>query len=79
MYLALLVFGLVFARQRRLRPPSVRLYALFLLPLVVDGFTQLFGWRESTWELRVVTGALFGLGSGWFIYPQLDTWLPRNG
>ena len=27
---------------------------VLILPMALDGFTQLFGWRESTWELRVV-------------------------
>src|ERR1700682_2051648 len=40
--------------------------------MAIDGFTQLFGWRESTWELRVVTGLLFGLASGWLVLPRLD-------
>jgi hypothetical protein len=35
-----------------------------LLPVAVDGFTQLFGWRESTNELRVLTGVFTGWGSG---------------
>jgi len=35
-----------------------------LLPVAVDGFTQLFEWRESTNELRVLTGAFTGWGTG---------------
>jgi hypothetical protein len=41
--------------------------------MALDGFTQLFGWRESTWELRVSTGLLFGLASGWLVLPHLDS------
>jgi uncharacterized membrane protein len=37
-----------------------------ILPMALDGTTQLFGWRESTWALHVITYALFGLGSAWF-------------
>lgn len=40
-----------------------------------DGTTQLFGWRESTWELRMIIGSLFGLGSVWFALPLLCTLL----
>ncbi len=36
----------------------------------LDGLTQLVGWRESTWELRIATGVLFGIASGWFLYPR---------
>jgi uncharacterized membrane protein len=71
-YVGLLVAGLVYARQRNLRPAGFALYGLLILPMALDGFTQLFGWRESTWDLRVVTGLLFGLASGWFVMPRLD-------
>jgi predicted MFS family arabinose efflux permease len=40
--------------------------------MALDGFTQLFGWRESTWELRVVTGSLFALAVAWFVFPRLQ-------
>ncbi|MCK4491632.1 MAG: DUF2085 domain-containing protein [Candidatus Altiarchaeales archaeon] len=37
--------------------------ALFLLaPLIIDGVSQNFGYRESTNLIRVVTGILFSLG-----------------
>jgi uncharacterized membrane protein len=42
------------------------------LPIAIDGFTQMFGWRESNWGLRLFTGALFGLGFIWYLYPQLS-------
>jgi uncharacterized membrane protein len=71
-YLSLLGFGLVYARRRDLRPAGFRLYAACALPMAVDGFTQLFGWRESTWELRVLTGLLFGAASGWLLLPRFD-------
>lgn len=71
-YAGVLLVGLYFARRRELDPPSLRLYALLALPMAVDGFTQLFGWRESTWELRVLTGLLFGLSSAWLVFPYLD-------
>ena len=44
-----------------------------VLRLALDGFTQLFGWRESSWELRVATGLLFGLASAWLVLPRLDS------
>ena len=40
--------------------------------MVWDGTTQMFGWRESTWELRVMTGTLFGLSTVWFVLPLLQ-------
>jgi uncharacterized membrane protein len=71
-YIGLLVVGLIYAPHRDMRPASFGLYALLILPMAVDGFTQLFGWRESTWQLRVATGLLFGLASGWLVLPRLD-------
>ncbi len=46
--------------------------------MAVDGFTQLVGWRESTVELRTLTGALFGAASVWLIYPRVDAVLERD-
>lgn len=71
-YFAMVLAGLAFARWRTSRPLDLRLYGLLILPMAIDGFTQLFGWRESTWQLRTVTGALFGASTIWLIYPLLD-------
>ncbi|MCA1058463.1 DUF2085 domain-containing protein [Rossellomorea aquimaris] len=35
---------------------------LFIIPLLVDGFTQKWGWRRSTNFLRLLTGLLCGMG-----------------
>ncbi len=64
-----LLFGLV---RSRLRPLSLKVYALFLIPIALDGGTQLLGLRSSTWWLRLITGALFGLASVWLAYPYLE-------
>ncbi len=64
-----LAYGLVRGRLPRL---SLWAYVLFLIPIGLDGLTQLVGLRESTWLLRTVTGALFALGSVWLVYPFLD-------
>lgn len=73
-FAGLLTFGLLYAARWRaagLRPASYPLYALLIAPMALDGLTQLAGWRESTWELRLSTGLLFGLASGWLLYPRL--------
>ena len=67
--LAGLVFGLV---RRRLKPLPIWAFVLSLVPMAIDGITQLFGLRESTWQLRIITGALFGLASIWLAYPYLE-------
>ncbi len=72
-YLAALAAGLVFARWRYQLPRlGFGTYLLLIAPMAVDGFTQLFGWRESTWELRVFTGTLFGAASVWLTYPYFQ-------
>ena len=71
-YLGLLLVGLLYARWRGLQPAGFALYGVLILPMAVDGFTQMFGWRESTWELRLSTGLLFGLASAWLVLPRLD-------
>jgi uncharacterized membrane protein len=72
-YLTVLIAGLAYGRLRaRLPGLGILGYGLLILPMALDGFTQLFGWRESTPELRVLTGALFGLASVWLIYPRID-------
>jgi len=32
----------------------------------------MFGLRESNWELRLLTGALFGMAVSWFILPLMQ-------
>ena len=72
-YLTVLLAGLAYGLLRgRARPLGLAAYALLILPMAVDGFTQLFGWRESTVELRTLTGVLFGLASVWLVYPRVD-------
>lgn len=71
-YGSALLAGLVYARWRSSPPLGFGGYLLAMLPMALDGFTQLFGWRESSWELRTLTGALFGAASVWLLYPRLD-------
>jgi uncharacterized membrane protein len=71
-YVGVLLVGLLYARRQQLASMGFTLYTILILPMAVDGFTQLFGWRESNWELRVMTGLLFGLASAWLVLPRLD-------
>jgi uncharacterized membrane protein len=71
-YVGLLIVGVAYARRRNLQPAGYGTYTILILPIAIDGFTQLFGWRESTWQLRVATGLLFGLASAWLVLPRLD-------
>lgn len=72
-YGAVLSAGLLYSfLRRRIRQLPLWVYLLFLIPIAIDGLTQLVGLRESTWALRTVTGALFGAASVWFAYPYVD-------
>ncbi len=69
--LAGLVYYRSYVHGRRVRPIGWRLYLLFCLPIALDGFTQMLGWRQSSWELRTITGALFGVATVWLLFPYL--------
>lgn len=82
-YGAILLAGLIFAllrpRLRRTLPRDGRwpkmpvwLYIVLLLPIAIDGTTQLFGMRESTPDLRFLTGALMGAATVFFAYPYVE-------
>lgn len=45
---------------------------LLQIPMLIDGFTQKWKWRESTNKLRVVTGLLSGIGQGMMIWYAAD-------
>ncbi|HYU19570.1 MAG TPA: DUF2085 domain-containing protein [Chloroflexota bacterium] len=76
-YLAVLLGGLAYAMLRpRVGPLSLIGYLALIAPMALDGFTQLFGLRESTVLLRTVTGGLFGLASVWLVYPRIDAVVP---
>ena len=73
-YGGLFLFGLVYIALRgRLRPLPWRYLSLLSLPILLDGLTQAAGLRESTWELRVLTGGLFAIGAAWLLLPHLET------
>jgi uncharacterized membrane protein len=73
-YAAMALAGLLWARYHRQLPRlHWSLFLLLLLPIALDGFTQLSGLRESTWQLRTITGTLFGLACVWFGFPLMAT------
>ena len=45
---------------------------LFVLPMAIDGFTQLLTDYESTNPIRVITGLIFGTGLGLFFASSLS-------
>jgi uncharacterized membrane protein len=79
-YAGILASGLLFGLIRRpwLRAgrslPKLPLwaYALFLVPMAIDGGMQLLGLHESNWLLRTITGGLFGSATVWLAYPYVQ-------
>ncbi len=86
-YAAFLLGGILFYFLRnRLKPWDIKLYILLCVPMAIDGFAQLFGvpiprgidagglvWTTlSNNEIRVVTGAIFGLASALFALPYMQ-------
>ncbi|MDE0198636.1 MAG: DUF2085 domain-containing protein [Caldilineaceae bacterium] len=72
-YGSVVAAGLLFGILRgRVRTIGLRFYLVLLIPIALDGLTQLFGLRESTWWLRTFTGALFGGASVWLAYPYIE-------
>ena len=73
-----LFFGLI---RKRLKPLPIIAWAVFgILPLAIDGGSQLLGFiplidfpvRESTPFLRSLTGLLFGVMNVWLAYPYVE-------
>ncbi len=81
-YVALLLAGVVYAflRRRGLRAMPFWLFILGgVLPIALDGGSQFvslvipaFPARESVWQLRTLTGALFGFAIAWLAYPYIQ-------
>lgn len=81
-YGMMFIAGVLFAGVRRwLRPAPLWLYLILgLMPLGLDGFSQMFSYppfeywpvRETLPAFRVVTGALFGIMNVWLAFPYLE-------
>jgi uncharacterized membrane protein len=73
-YGSMLIAGVTLAlfRSAQIRPLNWKFWLLAMVPMALDGGTQLFGWRESNLFLRLVTGAIFGIGTAWFLFPQIE-------
>lgn len=91
LYAALFAGGLIYslpAVRRRLHPLPIWLYVLAgVVPIAIDGFSQLIGYfpappwppRETTPAFRVLTGGIFGLMTAWLAFPYLEAsfWATR--
>lgn len=72
-YTSMFLTSVVFVLSKK-RLPGIPwwVWVLMILPMALDGTTQMFGLRESTWQLRMITGTLFGVGSIWFVLPFMQ-------
>ena len=71
-YASMFLVSLVFVLSKKHLPGIPWwLWIVMILPMALDGTTQMFGLRESTWILRVLTGTLFGMGNIWFAFPLI--------
>jgi len=83
-YGALFIGGVIYCIpyiRRRLRPVPLWLYVLLgIVPIGLDGFSQLLGYppfnlwpaRETSPLFRTITGALFGIMNAWLALPYLE-------
>jgi len=90
MYLSLWMFGLIFAlMNRKIKKLPLWIWIVFgVVPLGLDGGVQFLGnlnvpflesvAHESTPLLRTITGSLFGLFTGWYIFPALDIFINKK-
>ena len=84
MYTSIAAAGLLFGLlRRRIRPASLKLGGLLLLPILVDGlrhmFDDLLGFRGGgdaigtpNFWLRMITGALVGIVALLVVYPRVE-------
>jgi uncharacterized membrane protein len=73
LYGGLFLGGMLFSLVRkRLKPLPLLVYGLLLLPMAIDGGTQILALRESNWMWRTLTGGLVGLASVWTLYPHVE-------
>ncbi len=75
-YLAMLIglIALPFIRKIETEDwPNRWLLVAAAVPTAIDGFTQLFGLRESTNLLRLITGAIIGVVLPFYIVPVLNS------
>lgn len=77
-YFAMFIGGIIYLILALLRKvdqfnvPNFIYLILFILPLAIDGITQLIDLRESTNQLRLVTGFLAGITMPFYIIPLIN-------
>lgn len=74
-YLAMLIGGILYPFVRKIESteiPNKWFLVLAIIPIALDGTTQLFTLRESTNALRIITGAIAGFTIPFYLLPMLN-------
>ncbi|MCS7109176.1 MAG: DUF2085 domain-containing protein [Candidatus Micrarchaeota archaeon] len=74
-YLAMMAGGfliLLLKKENESKIPNLIFLFIFILPLAVDGITQLLGLRESNNQLRIITGFLAGIIVPFYLIPIMN-------
>ena len=74
-YLGMLIGGLalpLFADTTSKKVPPVLFLIIAMIPIGIDGITQLLGWRESINTIRIITGGIIGLVIPFYLIPILN-------
>jgi len=74
-YLAMLIGGILYPFLRKIGSeeiPNKWFLVLALIPIAIDGTTQLFTLRESTNAIRILTGAIAGFAIPFYLLPMLN-------
>ncbi len=75
-YLSMLIVGVLMIAAKK-KSFNWKLSILLLMPCVIDGSTQYLGQRLSNNGLRLITGALAGIGIGLMFFPLYFRFINR--
>lgn len=76
-YFAMLIGGIIWGILNRTKLSAEKWMTplwliLAIIPIALDGGTQFLGFRESTNELRVITGAIVGIVVPFYLIPLMN-------
>lgn len=77
-YFTSLIILIFFCLNRTYRISSHVVFYSLISPLILDGMTQLLGFRESSNHIRVITGVLASIGVSPVIYAKYYTLFLRK-
>jgi uncharacterized membrane protein len=69
-YIGILASSLLYPFTGWPKRPRVRYLFIAAAPLIIDGGTQLVGFRESTNTIRAITGFVFGSAIAFYVAPE---------